>query len=295
MRPVSSVFRGKDLLKKQELCATLKEMRIQGGTVLQIRKLLIADESETLTAALTDAFRGSCQVRVCTDGDSAKKLLSRFRPDVLVLDLMLPGYDGLSLLQWAADQGIFPLVLATSRFCSDYVVERAQVLGVRYLMRKPCGINGLIRQVTELLRYEPSADTPCRERNGDTRTVLLALRIPGKRRGFTYLCHAVPLFARDPLQSVTKVLYPEVAKRCGSEPSHVERSIRSAIEAGWKHRDGDIWKLYFPESEIPGSRRPSNGEFIARLAQVLEQSGTETGQVPEIVQNVPKNRKNVRE
>ncbi len=65
-----------------------------------------------MAAALAELFRGSCQVRFCTDGDEARKQLALFRPDVLLLDLMLPGYDGLSLLQWAREQGFRMQVLA---------------------------------------------------------------------------------------------------------------------------------------------------------------------------------------
>lgn len=236
------------------------------------RKLLIAESSRELADALAELFRGSCQVQCCTDGDEARQLLRRFRPDVLILDLMLPGFDGLSLLQWAREQEICPQVLATTRFCSDYVVETAQLLGIRYLMRKPCSVSALGARVRDLLERE----TPefRREQATDTAGLLRVLGIPGKLRGATYLRHAVPLYARDPLQSITKVLYPEVAKLCSCKPSHVERSIRSAIERGWKRRDENIWRLYFPADETGTVPKPTNGELIARLAQSLRAAET---------------------
>ena len=260
-----------------------------------MRKLLIAEDSGELTDALGELFRGTCQVRLCTDGDSARQLLSKFQPDVLVLDLMLPGYDGLSLLQWAGEQGLAPLVLATSWFCSDYVVQQAQNLGVRYLMRKPCSISAMAQQISALLVYEPFPEAVCREPDGGLRRLLTALGVPGKLRGGTYLRYAVPLYAADPLQSVTKVLYPQVAKRCGCEASHVERSIRSTIDAAWQHRDERIWRLYFPPDETGAIRRPTNSAFIARVAQCLENMGQEPEKNTENVQNSLLNRGNVRE
>ena len=104
--------------------------------------------------------------------------------------------------------------------------------------------------------------------------LLLTLGIPPKLRGFAYLKEAVILYREDPLQSVTKVLYPEVAKRCGCAPMHVERSIRSAIDAGWKRRDEQVWRLYFQADREGGIRRPSNGEFISRLADSLQSQET---------------------
>ena len=249
------------------------------------RKLLIAESSQELAGALAELFRGSCQVCCCTDGDEAQQLLSRFRPDVLILDLMLPKFDGLSLLQWAREQEICPQVLATSRFCNEYVVETAQNLGVRYLMRKPCSFSAMAARVRDLL--ERDVPERHREQSTDAAGLLRVLGIPGKLRGCTYLRYALPLYGRDPLQSITKVLYPEVAKLCGCEPSHVERSIRSAIETGWKRRDENIWRLYFPADETGAVPKPTNGAFIARLAQSLQQ--------PEIVQNTPEKTGNVRE
>ena len=255
---------------------------------MQKRKLLIAEESEELRGALADLFRGSCQVRCCADGSTAQRELLEFRPDVLVLDLMLPGYDGISLLQWSAEHGIRPMVLAITRFCSDYVAESAQRLGVGYLMLKPCSLSALAARVSDLNQRIRIAPELSADEGSRVSSLLLTLGIPPKLRGFAYLKEAVALYREDPLQSVTKLLYPEVAKRCGCAPMHVERSIRSAIEAGWKRRDDRVWRLYFQpdrEGRIP---RPSNGDFISRLADSL---GGMTDS-SEIVQNSRENMEN---
>jgi two-component system response regulator (stage 0 sporulation protein A) len=258
---------------------------------LHKRKLLIAEGSEELAAALGELFRGSCQVRLCSDGDSARQLLGLFQPDVLVLDLMLPGYDGLSLLQWLRDQPMRPQVLAVSRFFSDYVVEQTQALGVRYVMRKPCAVSALASQISGLLNYEAAQEPVRREHPADLHNHFAALGIRGRHHGSTYLHHAVPLYAADPLQSVTKVLYPEVAKRCGCKASHVERDIRNAILSAWKKRDENIWRLYFPADGTGTVKRPTNSEFIARMAQCLDK----TGKITENIQMIPGNTEYIRE
>jgi len=248
---------------------------------LQKRKLLIAEESEELRTALADLFRGSCLVRCCADGTAAQRELLEFRPDVLVLDMMLPGYDGISLLQWSAEQGIRPMVLAITRFCSDYVAESAQRLGVGYLMLKPCSLSALAARVADLNQQIRTAPEPPTDAGSRISSLLLTLGIPPKLRGFAYLKEAVALYREDPLQSVTKLLYPEVAKRCGCAPMHVERSIRSAIEAGWKRRDDRVWQLYFQPDRDGRIQRPSNGDFISRLADSLRPWSNS----PDIVQN----------
>lgn len=256
---------------------------------MQKRKLLIAEGSEELRTALVDLFSSSCQVKTCADGNQAREELRRFAPDVVVLDLMLPGYDGISLLQWACEQGIHPMVLATTRFCNDYVAESAQQLGVGYLMIKPCSLSAIAARVADLNQRVSPEKAESQDPESRVSSLLLALGIPTKLRGSTYLRQAIILYARDPLQSVTKMLYPEVAKRCGCAASHVERCIRSAIDAGWKNRDDDIWKLYF-RTDIAGEiMRPTNGTFISRLADNLNGQSEKNYKAAEIIQNVRKN------
>ena len=103
-------------------------------------KLLIADGNEEFRRALAAELQGAYHVRCCGDGKEALSLLRSFVPDVLVLDLMLPELDGISLLQSAASAGLCPMVLVTSRFYNDYILGALGELSVGYMMRKPCDI-----------------------------------------------------------------------------------------------------------------------------------------------------------
>ncbi len=241
-------------------------------------KLLIADGSEDFRLALTDALRGCYRISQCGDGSQARSLLQSFHPDVMVLDLMLPGLDGISLLQWAVGQDICPMVLATTRFANDYVLESISQLGVGYVMIKPCDLSGTVARIRDLssrIRM-PLVTQP--DKRTQISNLLLALGIPTKLRGYSYLREAVLLVSEDPSQSITKILYPEVARRCSCAPSHVERSIRSAIAAAWSHRDDQLWRLYFPPDETGAIPRPSNGTFMTRLADSISNqypSGTD--------------------
>lgn len=232
-------------------------------------KLLIAEGTEDFRLALADALRGAYQVRQCADGNRAKELLQSFKPDILVLDLMIPGYDGVSLLQWAVGMEICPMVLATSRFVSDYVLDCADRLGVGYLMVKPCDVRATVARVGDLSTRIRSPMLIRPDPNAWVSNLLLALGVPTKLRGYTYLREAIGLMSGDPSQSITKILYPEVARRCGCASMHVERGIRSAITAAWAHRDEQLWRLYFAPDESGNIRRPTNGEFITRLADGL--------------------------
>lgn len=234
-------------------------------------KLLIADGNEEFRLALEDALRGSYYVRSCQDGKAALELLRSFHPDVFVLDLMLPALDGISLLHSAAASGIYPMVLATSRFVNDYVMHAATKLGVGYVMMKPCDIPATVDRIRDLSQHlHPQVTYP------DPATylsnLLLSLGIPTKLRGYAYLLEAVPLLAKDSRQSFTKELYPAVSRLYDCEPGNVERSIRSAIHTAWERRDERVWQLHFPTGADGTVPRPTNAAFISRLADSLRRS-----------------------
>ena len=160
-------------------------------------KMLIADSSEEFSDALADMVRGVYILRSCREGRETLAVLSSFKPDILVLDLMLPGLDGISILRQAAASGLQPMVLATSRYVSDYVVEAVSQLGVGYLMVKPCDVRATVARLGDLTQRlkQPLFSQP------DPRTavsnILLTLGVPTKLRGYTYLREAILERARQ--------------------------------------------------------------------------------------------------
>ncbi len=236
---------------------------------MEIRKLLIAEGTEEFRLALADALRGCYYIRTCRDGREALELMRSYTPDIMILDLMMPGLDGISVLQTAAAAGIRPMVLATTRFVSDYVLEAVDRLGVGYLMVKPCDVTATVNRLADLnQRIRQPLLCPADPRN-HVSNMLMTLGIPTKLRGYGYLREAVLLMAQRPSQSITKELYPDVGARCGCEGIHVERSIRSAIAKAWKQRDEQIWRQYFQPDGAGVLQRPTNAEFISRLADGL--------------------------
>ena len=229
-----------------------------------MQKLLIADCSEEYRIALSAALSGQFQVLCCRSGTEALAMLHQERPDVLVMDLMLPELDGLTVLERAHADNIRPMILAATPIYSGYVLNCVQRLGIEYLVRKPYDIQAIADRIRDLsLRLngqEPRVDPVAYVTN-----LLLALNISTKHNGFDYLREAVLLMAKDPAQSVTKVLYPEVARICDCNKKNVERSIRNALEKAWERRNAEKWQKYFPYAE----QRPSNSVFISRLAEAL--------------------------
>ena len=229
-----------------------------------MRKLLIADCNEDFLTVLAAALNSQYQVLCCRSGAEALAILHQEHPDIFVLDLMLPELDGLTLLERIAANGICPLVLAATPILSEYVLSCAQRLGIQYLIRKPCAIEAVVSRIRDL-SCRLKAPEPKTDPVSFVSALLLSLDISTKHNGFAYLREAILLMAKDPSQSVTKVLYPEVAHICGCNKDNVERSIRTALDKAWEKRDPETWQKYFP-----GARhRPSNAVFISRLAEAL--------------------------
>lgn len=229
-----------------------------------MRKLLIADCNEDYRTALASYLQEHYQILCCRSGTEALTLLCQEHPDILVLDLMLPELDGLTLLERITARDIRPMVLAATPILSDYVNACAQRLGIEYLVRKPCDIAAIAARVQDLSR-RLKAPEPRTDPLSYTSNLLLSLNISTKHDGFAYLREAILLMGKDPTQSVTKLLYPEVARICGCNKDNVERCIRTALDRAWKKGDPRIWQKYFPGAQ----QRPSNAVFISRMAEAL--------------------------
>ena len=238
-----------------------------------MQKLLIADASEDFRMALAEQLRGAYVVRVCGDGKQALQMLRSMKPDVLVVDLMLPELDGISLLQRTVQEGLRPMVLATTRFANDYVVNAAVRLGVGYVIMKPCDVRATVARIRDLTQPEETVLPDEKDPQRLVTNMLLALNVPTKRRGFICLREAVLAAMEDPNQLMTKELYPKVAKRCDGNVKQVERAIRSAIVAAWEIRDEETWRLYFQPGKDGRLARPTNQEMISCLASHAAMKG----------------------
>lgn len=239
---------------------------------MELRKLLIADGNEDFRSALAEALLGQYHVRTCGSGREALEILRSCNSDILVLNLMLPEIDGITLMERAVQEGIRPMVLVTTRYQNDYVLDTVSRLGVGYVMIRPCEIPAIVARIRDLSRrLEPPVFSPPDPQTQVT-NLLLTLGIPTRLRGYQQAREAILKMAEDPDMAITKELYPAVAEICGGDWNHVERTIRSAIAAAWKRRDEQVWRQYFPPEPDGTVSKPTNGEFITRLAECLRMS-----------------------
>lgn len=236
-----------------------------------MQKLLIADSSDIFMSALEAALREQFQVITCADGDTLLDLLPRCRPDVLILNLMLPYKDGLTVLQQTSYHP--PVILAITMHLSAYVEHTITDLGVDYTMIAP-SVSAVVLRLQDLLKQYTA---PAQDMDIEAKAVhyLHLLNFHTHLDGYRQLCLALPMFARNPQMLMTKELYPAVAQLCGCKDGRsVEHSIRKAIQAAWRKRDNAIWRKYFAFGLRGSIPCPTNKEFICRLAEILNAGST---------------------
>ena len=242
--------------------------------------VFIADSAEDFCTGLTAALQrasGFHVVGTANDGEQTIRMIEERKPDVLVLDLMLPKKDGLSVLKAIAGLDRRPAILATSAFVSTYVSAAAANLGVRYLMQKPCDMTALTEQLEEIRGGESLRVMPQRRMDKTSIESLVTgiiheIGVPAHIKGYQYLREAIIIAVNDMdvINAITKVLYPQVAKTFGTTPSRVERAIRHAIEVAWDRGDLDTLQRFFGYTVSNTKGKPTNSEFIALIADKLQ-------------------------
>ena len=236
-----------------------------------MQKLLIADSSESFTSALSQQLQHCFHVVSCNDGREALSMLLLNEIDILILDLTISGIDGISILKAAFSSGIRPTVVATVSITGYYINSSLEQLGVVYVMRKPCHVNATARRIIEISQY-PKGAVNCEPDNRErAEGMLQVLGFKPQLHQYPFLLEALLLYKEDPKQSITKVLYPKVAKKLGGNWTRVEKSIRDLIKFVWTTRDEQIWKAFFPENAYNDNlRAPSNKQFLHHLSDMLD-------------------------
>lgn len=236
-------------------------------------RLLIADSSDAFVGSVYEQLKDVFEVSCCNDGCDVIPMLHSFSPDLLLLDLMLPGCDGITILESICAMDERPVVLVVSRIFGFYVQDSLEKLGVSYAMQKPCDASFVCNRIKELAQYPKSQLLPSAEEEETVQSMLRALGFSSKHLGYRCLVEAIRSIAAKPNQLYTKELYPAVGNTLGCSWRQVERDIRTAIDSAWESRDIFVWQEFFPHrSEL--SAKPTNSTLIATLGQLLNKNIT---------------------
>jgi len=232
-------------------------------------RIVLTDSNEDARFMLQSSLEKSGRfVVVGSTGDGAEvpQLVRDTRPDLLLLDMILPGLDGLSILR-RLDEENRPAVLAMSHFIGQDVVAEAGNLGAAMFISKPYHEGALIDNLIQLAeRRGGQVHAPGLEEL--VTSIIHEVGVPAHIKGYQYVREAIMITVEDMevINSVTKVLYPEVAKRYHTTPSRVERAIRHAIEVAWDRGDLETLQRFFGYTVSNAKGKPTNSEFIAMIS-----------------------------
>ena len=230
-----------------------------------MHKILIADTAEPWRELLEQTLAREYEVRSCSDGNQALFLVEQLRPDVLILDLLLTGIDGLTLIKRLRERADCPRIIVVGRYFSSYITTTLDRYQVDSIIMKPCTIQGVAEQVSGVLS-EVEAMPVCPDPFDYITSLLVRLGAPTSQQGFRFLRLGIMLMMEDPCQQLTKSLYPAIAEEFGTSAANVEKSLRTTVTTAWSRRRDEVWRNYFPTAPSGQIPRPTAGQFLSRLA-----------------------------
>ena len=236
--------------------------------------VLLADANEEYRLLLQQKLEETEEYTIVGstgDGIEAFDIVKKETPQVLLLDLVLPSLDGMGMLQRLHEADIHPYVFVLSSFCNERIAAACAELGAAYFFAKPCDSEALLRHIRQFVRSDEPEISENEQLKNRITAMMHEIGVPAHIKGYQYVREAILLAVEDMdvINAVTKVLYPEVAKRFGTTPSRVERAIRHAIEVAWDRGDLETLQRYFGYTVSLSKGKPTNSEFIAMLSDRL--------------------------
>ena len=243
-------------------------------------KLLIADDNREFCELLKDFFSKQDDLELCAiayNGLEAIDSIKEHKPDIVILDIIMPHLDGIGVLEKLAS-GILPKrpkVIMLTAFGQESVTQRAVELGADYYVLKPFDFSVLatrVRQLSDGITVNQYISV-AKPKNLDVAVtnIIHEMGVPAHIKGYHYLRDAILMVINEVnlLGAVTKELYPMIAEKYHTTPSRVERAIRHAIELAWDRGNVEMMTKYFGYTINLDRGKPTNSEFIAMVADKL--------------------------
>ena len=248
-------------------------------------KLLIADENPVWRAQVREGLMraGYRNIEEAVNGEEALLKISHFHPEVVLLDVWLSKLDGIGVLRnaramdWNGEKA--PSFIVVSSVSNQNIFIQASEAGADLCLLKPVNLASLADHIQSIATHRmqdiPAIALQETEKGPDIESqvtqIIHQIGVPAHIKGYQYLRTAILLTIKDSdiINSVTKVLYPSVAKKYATTTSRVERAIRHAIEVAWDRGDVDTLNSYFGYTIQNNRGKPTNSEFIAMIADNL--------------------------
>ncbi|WP_338750007.1 sporulation transcription factor Spo0A [Bacillus sp. FJAT-52991] len=251
-------------------------------------KVAVVDDNRELVKLLEEYISSQDDMEVvakANNGQECLEILPEVKADVLILDIIMPHVDGLAVLEKMREINLatMPNVIMLTAFGQEDVTKKAVDLGASYFMLKPFDMESLVSHI----RQVSGAENPAIQRSlnsvlkpaekkpinldASITSIIHEIGVPAHIKGYLYLREAISMVYNDIelLGSITKVLYPDIAKKYNTTASRVERAIRHAIEVAWSRGNIDSISTLFGYTVSMSKAKPTNSEFIAMVADKL--------------------------
>ena len=241
-------------------------------------KVLFIDDNENLVDMVKQYFSSHAVIEVSDvayNGKDGLSLMERNNYDLVLLDLIMPGMDGIKLLEECAKKNINNRVIVLTSYNSPEVIRKVSGLGIKYFMLKPFELSDLEEKILEYSNNEvynkKTIDLYYSDLQMSITKLLHELGVPSHIKGYTFIKEGINLIYNDPsmANAITKELYPFIAKKYETTASRVERAIRHAIEVSWNRANWELMEEIFGYSVDIDKAKATNSEFIVTLADKL--------------------------
>ncbi|MBY6816433.1 sporulation transcription factor Spo0A [Clostridium botulinum] len=258
--------------------------------------VLIADDNKEFCSILNDYLlnqRNIIVTGIAKDGREALDLIVEKKPDLLILDIIMPHLDGLGVLERLNTMNLekMPKIIILSAVGQDKITQQAITLGADYYTVKPFDMEVFTKRIREMFNNETdnqsirrtssqpmiSYTSECQDHKGtldletEITNIIHEIGVPAHIKGYMYLREAITMVVNDIelLSAVTKELYPSIAKKYNTTASRVETAIRHAIEVAWGRGQIEAINKLFGYTIHNDKGKPTNSEFIAIIADKL--------------------------
>lgn len=254
-------------------------------------KVCLIDDNQELLMLTKDYIERSGDIKVvgtASNGIDGVELLENCEADVVLLDIIMPHLDGIGVLTKLREvRGAnMPKVIMLTGFGQEEVMRRCADLGASYFMMKPFDMEELARQIRTCAGTSSTTQTQVKSYHGSTLVnerkpavnldrkitdIIHEVGVPAHIKGYIYIREAITMVYEDIelLGAITKILYPDIAKKYKTTPSRVERAIRHAIEVAWNRGNIESLSKLFGYTINVAKAKPTNSEFIAMIADKL--------------------------
>ena len=217
-------------------------------------------------------------VGASSDGVIAEAEIKKLMPNIVLMDIVLPSQDGFVLLENLKQsmKEKSPKFVVSSALSHEEFIAKALSMGVSYYINKPCKPLDVINRLRDVYNLKtPAKDVEARNKSRvideKISNIFITVGIPAHIKGYQFLREAIKMAIDTPdiINSITKKLYPAIAEKFDTSASKVERAIRHAIEVAWNRGKIENINSIFGLKVYTSNEKPTNGEFIALVADKM--------------------------